>query len=82
MDEADLGIENPQFVLDSKNNCPQEAAKKLAVKKLPYSKEKLCDVVSSSRSSCSSMSISAQCLFSRPNCNVLNKAEECWFSTF
>ncbi len=77
MDEADLGMENPHLVLDSKNSCPQEAAKILAVEKLPYSKEKLCDVVSSSRSSFSSMSISAQCLFSSPDCNALNEAKEC-----
>ena len=82
MDEADLATESSLFVLDSKNNCPQEAANKLAVKQLPCSKDKLCDVASSSRSSCSSRSISVQCLFSIPNCSALNVAEECWFSTF
>ncbi|GEM_PF-2977866 len=76
MDEEDLGCSSPKLVLDSKNNCPQEAQNKLAVKILPYSKEKLCDDTSSSRSSFSSISISAQCLFSCPSCNRLKVAEE------
>ena len=76
MGEEDLGCSNPKPVLDSKNNCPQEAANSLAVEMLPCSKEKLCDATSSSRSSFSSTSISAQCLFSDPNWSALNVAVE------
>ena len=77
MGEDDLGLESPKFELDSKKSCLQEAIHKLAVKVQPCSIEKLCEANSSSRSSCSSTSISAQCLFSNPDWSVLKIAEEC-----